>query len=286
MFAEMPPFDHRLTPARPDLAALSLKGQVEAARFVAPVPMQVGLAVVPLRKAPDVALGYETELLPGEAVDVYETHDGWAWLQAKRDGYVGYAPEAALVRDPTGPTHRVSALRTFLYPEPSIKLPPLGLLPYGAELAVTGEEGKFARIAGGYLFAAHLAPLDARAADPVAEAERFLGTPYLWGGKSSLGLDCSALAQTAFRAAGIAIPRDSDMQEKSFGTKIAIPNDPAHFRRGDLLFWKGHVAIAQGDGQMIHATAYSMSVISERIGPALERIAAGGDTLRTVRRHG
>lgn len=286
MSVETPALDRRLTPARADLAAIALEGKVEAARFVHPVAMQVGLAVTPLRKAPDAALGYETELLPGERVDVYEIRDGWAWLQAKRDGYVGYAPVPMLHAPPVDSTHRVSAIRTFLYPEPSIKLPPRMLLPYGAEIAVTEMEGKFARLKEGYVFSAHLEPVGQHVADPVSEAERFLGIPYLWGGKSSLGLDCSALVQTAFGAAGIAAPRDSDMQENSCGHAIAIPNDPAHFKRGDLLFWKGHVAIAQGEGRMIHATAYSMSVISEPIETALARIAAGGDALRSVRRHG
>jgi hypothetical protein len=287
---DLPPqfSDPRLTPARPDLAAAHLEGCVEAASYVAATPRIVVRSVVPMRRAPDATLALDTELLFGEGVDVYEIRDGWAWGQARRDGYVGYLPVAGLGDPPGEPwamaTHRVVALRSFLYPGPGIKATPLGYLPYGAELAVGTVEGAFAKTPAGHVFADHLRPLDETAGDPITEAERFVGVPYLWGGKSSLGLDCSGLVQTACHACGIAAPRDSDMQEAALGTRIDIPNEPAHFRRGDLLFWPGHVALARGDGTIIHATAFSMSVIIEPIGPALARIAAKGHPLRAVRR--
>lgn len=275
--------DRRTTPIRDDLAAAALKGKVEAPRFAEPVAWQVIVTSTPMRRAPRDDLPYETELLHGEGIDIYEIADGWAWGQAKRDGYCGYVPAGALGQI-AAPTHRVVALRTFLYPSASIKATPLGFLPFGAVVKVEAEDGKFARTPAGHLFAAHLAPLEETAADPVAEAERFLGTPYLWGGKSSLGIDCSGLVQTVSHACGIPAPRDSDMQEKALGTVLPLPNDPANYQRGDLLFWPGHVALCQGEGRMIHATAYSMSVISEPIGPALERIAGQGHPLRTARR--
>lgn len=281
----MPPLasDRRLTPAREDLAAEHLRGLVEAPRYAAATRYRIAASSVPLRRGRDATLGYETELLHGEDIDIYEIVDGWAWGQAMRDGYVGFLPAAAL-----GPlraaTHRVTALRTFLYPAASIKATPLGFLPLGAIVTVEEHAETFARTPEGYLFAAHLAPLDAFATDPVAEAERFLGIPYLWGGKTSLGIDCSGLVQTASHACGIAAPRDSDMQEKSLGSALAIPNDPENYQRGDLLFWPGHVALCQGNGRMVHATGYTMSVISEAIGPALERIAGQGAPLRTARR--
>lgn len=276
--------DPRLTPARDDIAAAFLRGEVEAGTFVEPVRRQVIAPSVPLRKAPDAGRGLETELIHGEAFDVYAEADGWVWGQALRDSYVGYAPAEAF--GPAGPpaTHRVAALRSFLYPGPGIKVTPLGFLPYGAHVAVEGVDGKFSKTPAGFLFTEHLAPLGHIAADPVAEAERFLGLPYLWGGKTSLGLDCSGLVQTACHAAGIASPRDSDMQEAALGTLLDLPNDPAHFQRGDLLFWRGHVAMARGDGTMIHATAWSMSVIIEPIAGAIERIEAQGEPLRTARR--
>jgi cell wall-associated NlpC family hydrolase len=278
------PFDRRTTPCRDDLAATRLRGVLSAPRYAEAERFRVAVPSVPLRRAPDPALAYDSELLFGEAFDVYEARDGWAWGQAEGDGYVGYLPVSALVADSFRPTHRVSALRSFVYPVAGIKTTPSACLPYGALVTTEGDEGRFARIPSGYVFAEHLAPLGAAAADPVAEAERFLGIPYLWGGRSSLGLDCSGLVQIACMAAGIAAPRDSDMQEAALGEALAVPGDPADFRRGDLLFWRGHVAMAQGEGRMVHATAFSMSVISEPIGPAIARIAAQGDPLRSVRR--
>lgn len=280
------PFDRRVTPARGDLAAAHLQGSVDAERYVEAVRYRVVAATVPLRRARDAALGYETELIHGEHFDAYEVRDGWAWGQAVRDGYVGYLPEAALGPGDLVPTHRVSALRSFLYPMAGIKVTPTGFLPYGAMVTVEEADGRFVRTRAGYLFAEHLVPIDWKASDLVSEAERFMGIPYLWGGKSSFGIDCSGLVQTACHAAGFAAPRDSDMQEAALGRAIAIPNDPAHFRRGDLLFWPGHVAMAQGGGRAIHATAFSMSVISEDISQVLARIEGLGHPLRTMRRLG
>ncbi|HRE22302.1 MAG TPA: NlpC/P60 family protein [Rhabdaerophilum sp.] len=271
-------------PARPDLAAEALHGKVKAERYVQARPRRVITPAAALRKTPEAGRALETELVFGEIFDVYEFRGGWAWGQARRDGYVGYMEERALSSARPKPTHRVRALRGFLYLGPGIKATPLGYLPFGAEVAVESTEGDFSRLADGYVFSGHLAPLDAIEADPVSVAETFLGIPYLWGGKSSLGLDCSGLVQTACHACGIAAPRDSDMQEKILGEHIELPNDPAHYRRGDLLFWPGHVALARGDGTMIHATAFSMNVIIEPLAEALARIEAQGTPLRTARR--
>lgn len=280
----MNPLDPRLTPLRPDLAAMHLRGQVEAARFAEGSTMAVREAAVPLRRGRDATLGYETEMVFGERFEVYELKDGWAWGQAQRDGYVGYVPARALEPCGAPATHRITALRSFLYAVPNIKVTPLGYLPFGAEVAAGPEEEGFIRTPHGYLYARHLAPLAQVFADPVAVAERFLGVPYLWGGKSSLGIDCSGLVQTACHACGLPALRDSDMQEKTLGEAMAAPDDPAYYERGDLLFWPGHVAIAQGDGLMIHANAHFMEVTSEPMAGALARIAAKGTPLRTVRR--
>lgn len=276
--------DPRVTPARPDVAAAHLKGRVEALRFVEGERRRVAVGHAGVRRAPSPDAALETEALFGEDFCVYDELEGWAWGQLSTDGYVGYVPSAALsARLGPGATHKVSALRTLLFPKPSIKVPPVDALSMGARVSVVGEEEKFSVLdTGAYAVTRHLAPLDRVESDPVAVAERFLGAPYLWGGRTSLGLDCSALVQTGLAACGIAAPRDSDMQEKSLGRPIAI--DEA--RRGDLLFWKGHVAFVRDEATILHANAWAMAVAIEPLDGALERILAAGDPLTSVKRVG
>lgn len=267
--------DRRLTPARPDLAARHLDGQVEALAFADPVPMRVVAPFASLRREPRPDAALDTQALAGEQVRVYEQHEGWAWGQLVGDSYVGYLPDDALAGDAAVPTHRVRALRTFVYPGPSIKLPPLEALSFGATLAVTGESGDFLVSArGGHVFKPHLCARDVHEPDFVAVAERFLEVPYLWGGKTSLGLDCSALTQLSLAAAGIAAPRDSDLQEKGLGEAVAFDDDLTGLKRGDLVFWKGHVGVMTDPDMLLHATAYSMSVIREPLRVARDRIRA------------
>lgn len=277
------PLDRRRHAYRDDIAAESLRGRVHAPRYVLPSPMRITVSSAPLKKVPDAAAGYDSELVHGELIDVFERRDGWAWGQAKRDNHVGYIPESALDAADLVPTHRVISLRSFTYSSAGIKTTPTGFLPYGSEVVVRGEEGKFYATSAGFVYAAHLCPIAQYASDPVAEAERFLGIPYLWGGRSSLGLDCSGLVQTVCFACGIAAPRDSDMQERELGKLLDFPADPSTLARGSLLFWPGHVALAQGGGRMIHANAFHMMVQSEEITPALRRIEASGSVLRSVR---
>jgi hypothetical protein len=273
--------DPRLTPARPDLAASHLRGEVEAARYSDGVLQDVIDAQAPVRQGPSHGAGLLTEALRGERVMIYDIdEEGWAWGQLQSDGYVGFIPAAALLAPGAAPTHRVAALRTLLFPGPSIKLPPLQLLSLGAQLAITRTQDTFAVCAAGYIPARHLSPLASAEPDFVAVAERFIGAPYLWGGKTSLGLDCSGLVQAALTAAGVTCPRDSDMQEAALGA----PVDLAEVRRGDLLFWKGHVGIARDAATLLHANAFHMAVASEPRAEALARIAAGGSALTSVRR--
>jgi cell wall-associated NlpC family hydrolase len=278
----MSALDPRLHPYRPDLAAAHLRGQVEAQRFVDGTPYDVIEPVAGLRREPSHAARLDTEALFGERVTVYElTNEGWAWGQLEGDGYVGWLPAGALATPGPAPTHKVSALRTLAFPAADIKRPPLAGLPMGARLAIVRQNERFAVTASGWhLPAAHLAPLSAQRSDFVAVAEQFLGVPYLWGGKTSLGLDCSGLVQVALQAAGLACPRDSDMQEKVLGARLALDD----LRRGDLVFWKGHVAIV-GDGDtLIHANAYHMMVAFEPVAQAIARIRSTGSEPTSVRR--
>lgn len=275
-----PSFDRRRHPVRPDLAAARYRGRVEAAGFAEPLERRIAVDSVALRPVPDAARSIDTEALCGERFDVYERRgDGWAWGQLATDGYVGYLPEAALGEPEPAPTHRVCVPRSYRYPGPELKLPPVGLLSLGARVAVSGMVTTrgldYALLAdGGAVVARHLLPLGETVADWVAVAEGLLGTPYLWGGRTTLGLDCSALVQLATAEAGIVLPRDSDMQESEAGEALEIAADLPSLRRGDLVFWKGHVGVMRDPDTLLHANGFTMTVASEPLPVAVARIAA------------
>lgn len=272
-------FDRRLHPVRADLAASGYRGRVSGRRFAEGTAMQVVADKVALRPAADLARPIDSEALHGERVTVYEdTGDGWCWGQLETDGYVGFLPSAALTPAGAPPTHRVAVLRSYRYPVADLKLPPLGVLSFGARVEVVGRTVTrglaYALLAdGSAMVERHLVTLDHRAEDWVGQAELFLGTPYLWGGRSSLGLDCSALVQLPALAAGYDCPRDSDMQEAGFGTALDISEGLPELRRGDLVFWKGHVAIMAAPDTLLHANGYTMTVACEPLEAAVERIA-------------
>lgn len=271
----MTTLDRRLTPARPDLAAERLRGIVEAARFVAGTARRVATPSCPLRREPRADGPLDTEALMGEAVTVYEEAGGFAWAQLGQDGYVGYLPADALAEPGPAPTHAVAALRTFRYPGPSMKLAPAAFLSLGSRLTVAGETAGYAELAsGGFVFAGHLRPVGIPAPDFVAVAELFLETPYLWGGRTSLGIDCSGLVQVALLAAGIPCPRDSDMQAGGLGLPLALRPDLGGLRRGDLVFWRGHVGIMRDAERLLHANAHTMTVATEPLAEAESRIRA------------
>jgi len=279
-------FDPRVTPARADLAAKELEGKVAAARYLAGQLYEVIEPQAPLRGEPSHDAPLLTEALKGERVTIYEKNDeGWAWGQLAADGYVGWLSANALAPPGAPPTHKVAALRTLVFPGPSIKLAPLEALPLGARVAVARREERMAVTqSGGYLPAVHLAPIDVYETDFVAVAERFLGVPYLWGGKTVLGLDCSGLVQIALAACGISCPRDSDMQEEALGSPVAAAADLSDLQHGDLVFWTGHVAIVRDRANFLHANAFHMAVAIEPIGDAIARIRGAGGEITSVRR--
>ncbi len=265
-------FDRRVTPARPDMAAAQLKGLVDAPRFVEGVHEEVVVEIADLRSRPTLDAPLDSQALRGERFTVYEIEEGWAWGQLERDSYVGFLPAAALAPERNAPTHRVAVLRTFLYPGTSMKLPVEQALPLNGQLAVSEMIGDFARIGEeGFVWAGHLAPLRSCAQDFVSVAEQFTGLPYLWGGKTALGLDCSGLVQTSLAAAGIHAPRDTDMQENSMGHAISLDSP---LQRGDLIFWKGHVGIMRDAENLLHANGFHMLVASEPLTVAASRIAS------------
>ncbi|MBD3679786.1 MAG: C40 family peptidase [Rhodobacteraceae bacterium] len=272
--------DRRLTPANGRVAAVHLQGTVEAERFTEGELRQVSVPVASIWAAPDRARR-ERQVLLGEQVTVYEVRDGMAFVQSRRDGYVGYVSDAQL-----GPvseaTHAVSVPATHFYPAPDIKAPEVIALSFGARVRIVAGQGEFFETdQGKFIPKPHLRPLNRPVTDPVTVAQLHFGAPYLWGGNSITGIDCSGLVQAALLAAGQPCPADSDLQEKALGREL--PEDtPAE--RGDLYFWKGHVAIAVDGETLIHANAYHMAVAYEPISEAIERIEAQGGGPVTARK--
>ena len=272
--------DPRITPWRDGIAARSLEGVMEAEVYLDPKAMSCVAPASALRAAPDANSEQMDQLLFGERFEVLEEEGAWRFGQAARDGYVGFVEASAL--SPAGPlpTHRVAAIRTYAFAEPSIKTRALGPYSINALVAVDAVEGRLARVVGaGWMTASHLALIGTYEEDWATVAERFLGAPYLWGGRESLGLDCSGLVQQALFACGRACPRDADQQEA-----LGVALEAADFSRGDLVFWKGHVAIGLGDGRIVHANGHHMATAIEPLADAITRIGAGGSQPTSYRR--
>ena len=279
--------DARLTPARPDLAAVQLRGIVEAERYVEGRRCQVTAATLDLKRQPRPDAALDSQVLRGETLQVYDDEDGWAWVQADNDGYVGYVASHGLSDAVVEPTHRVVVNRTFVYPAANMKQPVVEALPLAALVTVRDTAGSFARLhGGGHVILAHLIEIDRTAErDGVVVAERLVGTPYLWGGRTPQGIDCSGLVQISFAMAGIALPRDTHMQEL-VGSPVVVDESLAGLRRGDLVFWPGHVGIMSDGEMLLHANGHHMLVCKEPLREAQRRIGKTGSAtpITSVRR--
>lgn len=277
--------DPRLTPARPDLAAKYLEGQVEAARFVAGETFEISDSIAPVYAGPSASTLMLTQALKGERATIYDRDsEGWAWGQLVSDGFVGWLPDRALAKPGDAPTHKVTAIRTLAFPGPSFKMTPLESLSMGAMVRVIREDGAFAVTSEGwYLPRPHLGRIGQNERDFVAVAERFVGTPYLWGGRSSFGIDCSGLVQVSLNAAGAGCPRDSDMQQDSLGSMLDLVRSES-LQRGDLIFWGGHVAIVRDATTIVHANSHHMAAAIEITSEAIARIKSAGSEIAAVKR--
>lgn len=265
--------DRRLNAFREDLADKRLEGQVEAPSFVAGLPAHVRVPVLEMRRTASLEAGIDTQLLSGQDVLVFDENEGFAWVQSVSDGYVGYVGSNGLADGASKAAHLVTAARTFVYPAPDLKSVPTSALSMGSLVQVVGfEERRGTRYAllpsGEAVIAGHLRDAAEQDPDYVAIAERLIHTPYLWGGATAFGIDCSGLVQLSMRMAGKTVLRDSDMQAATIGDPIGSEQ----LKRGDLVFWKGHVAIMTDGETIIHANGHTMTVALETLAQAVSRI--------------
>ncbi|MGH1351197.1 MAG: NlpC/P60 family protein [Methyloligellaceae bacterium] len=277
--------DLRVHAIRDDIADKSLAGYVSGQRLVEARAAVITGEVVAVRSRPQHDAPLDTQALFGEAVYVFDEAGGWSWVQLQRDGYVGYILSDNISYDQSEPDHFVKTLSTFVYPEPNIKVPPTAVLPMNAAVEVTNRSDKFIEVSGGgFIYSAHVSGIQGRPEDFVSVAEMYIGTPYLWGGRSSRGIDCSGLVQMSLMATGRDIPRDSDMQEKQTGRLIGNDISNSRLVRGDLLFWKGHVGIMVNPDMLLHANGYHMLTVVEPVTEAVQRIADMYGSVTSIKR--
>ncbi len=279
--------DRRITPVRNDLAADWLRDKFKAERYAAGEPCTVIRDGAPLHFSPERSATMESQLIHGEVFQVYEQRDGWCWGQNLTDNYVGYVPAVDLAADLPAPDHQVAALHCHLYTEPDLKRPTAGIISMSARVKIIDIDGKFCRIASGYwLHSRHLVSLDYNTQDLIGTAVKFIGVPYLWGGRTAQGLDCSSLVQITMAMAGIPAPRDSDLQEAGLGTPVAMdnPRDFSRIEEGDLVFFPGHVGLFVNDWRFLHASAFDMQVSLHGFSDVLDRANSDNAGVTSIRR--
>lgn len=277
-------FDPRLHAIRPDIADARLGKAAESARLVEGEVREVAAPLLSLYSEPRFDARLDTQGLMGERVRVFDLREGWAWLQLETDGYVGYAAQDDLAVPKDAPTHRIAVPSTFMFPAPDVKSQPVVTLTQNASVRVIGGDERFAHLDNGrFVVARHLKPVNESEPDFVTVAEAYLHVPYLWGGKSVLGLDCSGLVQLALEASGQACPRDADMQENELGRALA-KDDLEALARGDLVFWDGHVGIMTDARMLLHANGHFMQVTHEPLNVAADRIARRHSPITSIKR--
>lgn len=272
-----PALDHRRFAFRRDLADVALAGGYAAAAYVQPQPMSCTVPRTMVRRSPRLETSADSELLFGEPFLAMEVGGDWAWGYCGADRYVGYVPAKA-VGPMTTPTHQVTAITALVFRSPDIRSPHIGELAFGARITSLGRDGVFHVVDGGYIHDRHLGPVGRTEPDWVEVAKLFVGAPYLWGGRTRWGIDCSGLVQVALGAAGVVAPRDSDMQAEALGQPVDSP------KRGDLAFFPGHVGIMVDDEHLLHANAYWMATVIEPLAIAAERSGRDARPLSGFRR--
>ncbi|WP_420547063.1 NlpC/P60 family protein [Curvivirga sp.] len=275
--------DKRLNAWRPDLADITLKGKVDASRFIQAEMATTLVSIASLRRGPGCEHPVDKELLRGEEVHIFEEKNGWCWVQSLRDRYVGYCEAKCFTKEKPNLTHRVNVLRSSIFKEASLKTLIIDQLSLNSEVEVINTDGKFSQLScGGWVYSKHLISLNEYTLPFQAAAKLYLNSPYIWGGNGHLGVDCSGLIQMAAYAAGHIIPRDTDMQEAFFEEEV---DGLDNIQIGDLLFWPGHVAIYDGNDIALHANATEMMTCAHYLEFLLPHIEEQeGTPLRSIKR--
>ena len=273
-------FDTRITPIRRDLASTAYKAIVKRKKYVTAKLATVKSAFTPLYSNKGSKLS--TQLLYGEECDVFETKNGWSWIQSRRDNYVGYTPTINLTRKIYKPNSKVISLRTVIYTKPDIKSVTKGYLSFNSLVEVIKIKGKYSLIKNlGWCPSLDLVKIKSSKFNHIDLSKQYLDTPYLWGGRDSMGIDCSGLIQNLHQINNRPFPRDTDMQEIFVTNEVKYEKD---LKAGDLVFWKGHVAMMIDNSNIIHANAFHMKTAIEPLSTAKKRILKSNGKIKKLGR--